>query len=171
MSEQQCPESGSAMEPMSEPKQPPTSGYLALGSEVLTEPPPLAIKVSEPEPEPGLLVLELAGEVDAHTAPELIHRANEQLDREPPPLQVIIDLEQVTFLASAGLSALVKISRHLDDVTPGALLHISGVRNRMVRRPLELGGLVPLFGSHSTLADAVAELLPTLQQLRRPADG
>jgi len=114
---------------------------------------PLELTVSRPSA--GLCVVQAVGELDAHTGDLLTDCVRENVSAERPRL--ILDLEGVTFLGSAGISALVECSRHLNDVGPDSALYLSGTERRTVYRPLELVGLLPLFSAHPTLAEALAE--------------
>ncbi|HEX4253074.1 MAG TPA: STAS domain-containing protein [Pseudonocardia sp.] len=115
---------------------------------------PLALSVSRPTT--GLCVVEVGGDLDALTVPFLNDCVRDQL--AAGPVQLVIDLERVSFLGSAGISALVEYSRWLDEAVPGSKLHLSGTARRLVHRPLELVGLLPLFAVHRTLDQALAQL-------------
>jgi len=104
---------------------------------------------------PGLCVVELAGELDALTCTLLMDCVREQL--AAAPVSMVIDLDAVTFLGSAGLAALVQCSQWLAAAVPGARLQLSGTTHRVVHRPLRLLGLLALFDVHSTSADALAK--------------
>src|SRR5882724_3970386 len=69
---------------------------------------------------PGLCVVELAGELDALTCTLLMDCVREQL--AAAPVSMVIDLDAVTFLGSAGLAALVQCSQWLAAAVPGARL-------------------------------------------------
>ena len=114
---------------------------------------PLTLTVSHPGP--GLCVVRAEGELDAHTGGMLTECVKENVTPEHPRL--ILDMEGVTFLGSAGISALVECSRHLNDLGSDSGLYLSGTERRTVYRPLELVGLLPLFSAHPTLAEALAE--------------
>jgi anti-anti-sigma factor len=81
-------------------------------------------------------VLSLRGEVDLLTAPELTNAIDEVV-RQPVPL-LVIDLRAVTFLASAGLSALVEAQKRV----PAQLDRLVVVADHAaVLRPLQLTGI------------------------------
>jgi len=91
------------------------------------------------------------------TAPVLADCVRDQLTTGP--VQVVIDLEAVTFLGSAGLATLLECSRWAR--VGGAQLDAAPLRHphrRNIHRPLELVGLLPLFNVHATLAEALSEL-------------
>lgn len=114
---------------------------------------PLTLTVSQPSE--GVCVVRAVGELDAHTGDLLTACVRKNVSTDQPRL--ILDLEGVTFLGSAGISALVECSRYLHDVGPHGALYLSGTERRTVYRPLELVGLLPLFSAHPTLAEALAE--------------
>lgn len=129
---------------------------------------PLGLIVSYPAP--TVCVVQVAGELDTLTAPVLADCVREQL--AAGPVQLVIDMEGVTFLGSAALSTLLQCSRWLETAVPGSKLHLSGTHRRIVSRPLELVGLLPLFNVHTTLAEALAQLgaRPDTPQVARAAD-
>jgi anti-sigma B factor antagonist len=92
------------------------------------------------------LVLVVAGEIDMRTAPALSAALAGMLDSGP----CILDLTQVGFLGSHGLSTLVNASRHAAD------LRIVVDANRPVIRPIELAGLDEILALYHTIDEAVA---------------
>jgi anti-sigma B factor antagonist len=82
------------------------------------------------------------GEVDSTTAPGLRDCLLEALSR-PAPGPVEVDLSRVTFLDSAGLSALA--TAHRAAVTAGRELRIRCGTARAVVRPLQITGLWDVF--------------------------
>lgn len=118
---------------------------------------PLELVVSHPRT--GVCVVRVAGELDTWTAPALADCVRKQLSTGARCL--VIDLEAVRFLASAGLGALLESSRALAETVPGAMIHLSGTSHRVVRRPLEVVGILPLFIVHLTLDDALSSITAT----------
>jgi anti-anti-sigma factor len=96
------------------------------------------------------VVLKVAGDIGLATAPQLTEVALAILERRPRAL--IVDMSRVSFLASAGLAALVELHRQAGD----------DVRFRVVAagstvvRPLTLSGLDTLIAVRATLTDALA---------------
>jgi anti-sigma B factor antagonist len=79
------------------------------------------------------LLIEVAGEVDMTSAPELgkaIELVPEQTSR------VVVDLSGVTFLDSSGLNALVRGSRSLDGKE--IVFHVVVPGDSVVRRVFEI---------------------------------
>jgi anti-sigma B factor antagonist len=87
----------------------------------------------------GPVVIAVAGEVDLATAPQLDACLSAYTDRD-----VTVDLSDVTFLDSSGLSTLVSARRALLD--RGHVLRTTGEQDH-VRTVLEIAGLLrPLHG-------------------------
>jgi anti-sigma B factor antagonist len=89
----------------------------------------------------------VSGEVDSATAPGLRNCLLEVI-RRPGTAPVEIDLRGVTFLDSAGLSALATAHRAADAA--GRVLQMRCGTTRAVVRPLQITGLWTLF----TIVDA-----------------
>jgi anti-anti-sigma factor len=81
------------------------------------------------------VIVEVAGDVDTTTAPALVRAADEALAEQPPVL--VVDLSQVEFLASPGLTALLTIHR---NAGPGTAVRIVA-SGRATLRPIQLTGL------------------------------
>jgi anti-anti-sigma factor len=98
--------------------------------------------------ENGTAIVTVQGEVDMASAPQL-QAALEDTQRGGDAL--VVDMSEVGFLGSAGLSVLLVIS---EAAAPGAGLRV--VVSDAVRRPIELTGLDKLLSVHESLADALA---------------
>jgi anti-anti-sigma factor len=98
--------------------------------------------------ENGTAIVTVQGEVDMASAPQL-QAALEDAQRGGDPL--VVDMSEVGFLGSAGLSVLLVIS---ESAEPAAGLRV--VVSDAVRRPVELTGLDKLLSVHESLADALA---------------
>ena len=92
------------------------------------------------------LVVYVAGELDMLTGPPLQDHLGELLATRPDRL--IIDLGQVSFMGSTGLSVLICIRQNA--IAMGTTLQLSGTSARAISVPLEVTGLNHLF-----------EILPT----------
>jgi anti-sigma B factor antagonist len=88
----------------------------------------------------------VTGDVDAVTAPTLRQSLVETL-AHPDVTDVLLDLSGVTFLDSAGLTALVVADRTARAT--GRALTVTCGTSRAVRRPLEITGLLTVL----TVAD------------------
>jgi anti-sigma B factor antagonist len=104
-------------------------------------------------PRPDVVVLAVDGELDTLTAPRLATDLTAVLDTAlADGAAVVVDLSDVTFLASNGLAVLVDgalrartAARRLQLVTA----------SRAVTRPLEVTGADVLFDTHPDLATAL----------------
>ncbi|HTK63972.1 MAG TPA: STAS domain-containing protein [Pseudonocardia sp.] len=104
----------------------------------------------------GVSLVTVGGDLDAVTAPALMDCVRGQL--AAGAVALVIDLEAVDFLGSAGLAVLAESTRAVSEATPGSKLHLSGAAHRSVHRPLELVGLLPQFEVHPTSADALSSI-------------
>ena len=111
------------------------------------------IRLQLDRPAPGQAVLEVGGEVDMLTSPQLRIAALELLGSGAGIELVVLALDDITFLGTSGLAVLIE----LRDTA-----HESGVELRLactarrVLRPLAIAGLVPLFDIHPTVEEALA---------------
>ncbi|MEC3981649.1 STAS domain-containing protein [Amycolatopsis sp. H20-H5] len=98
---------------------------------------PQEFKLRTTRPRPDTVVIGVSGGLDAVSAPELGElldcRLRSMLDR------VVVDLTELEFLSSAGLSVLVHAN--LLAGTHDTVLRIRTGRNRQVNRTLSLTGL------------------------------
>ena len=79
-------------------------------SELLRPPGPVHFELSEQRRD-GARLIRIAGELDVLTVPKLAARLDDLVRSEPDNL--IVDLEQATFIDSAGLHALLNAQRRL----------------------------------------------------------
>jgi anti-sigma B factor antagonist len=100
------------------------------------ERPPEALEIAVSSRPDGAIVLALEGELDLGTAPVLAHRL--QTLPGGPPWRVVLDLAQLTFVDSRGISVLVAGSHGL-EASEGWLRLAAPTPN--VRRVLEIAHL------------------------------
>lgn len=99
----------------------------------------------------GVVVLEIAGEVDLRTAPRLWSVVRRQIESRPRVF--VLDLDQVFFMGASGVAVLV---------TAGEIAPLLGVELRLARparavaRPLDALRLTAGFDVRGTLAAATA---------------
>jgi anti-sigma B factor antagonist len=86
----------------------------------------------------GALVLEVAGEVDLDTAPQLHAAITDAIDRTSGGA-CIVDLTEVGYLGSAGLTVLLASTRHAEARSRSLPIVVDS--NRTVIRPIELTGI------------------------------
>jgi len=97
-------------------------------------------------------VLTVAGEVDLATAPALENAIEAALGGKPAAL--IIDLSQVSFLASAGMAALVGAHQRAGTATRIAVVADGPATGRQ----LKMTSLDQVFSLHPTLDEALTSL-------------
>ncbi|MBB4910125.1 STAS domain-containing protein [Actinophytocola algeriensis] len=95
------------------------------------------------------VVLHVAGELDLVTTPVLAEACTTALRSRPPVL--VIDLTDVTFLASVGMSAIVAAHEASGDHTK--LRVVGGGRDTL--RPIHVTGLDNLLAVYSDLSSAL----------------
>jgi anti-anti-sigma factor len=95
------------------------------------------------------VVLCVRGELDVVTTDALQESVSLALRRRPKVL--VIDLSEVSFLASAGLTALVKAARMGTEETVVRMV----VVGRECERPIHLTGLDAVLALHPTLEEAL----------------
>lgn len=100
----------------------------------------------------GIAVVSVSGVIDMLTSPELeagIGSA-QQTDAEA----VVVDLTDVEFLSSAGMSVLVAARERVGDGAKFAVVADSPATSR----PIKLVGLAERIGLHATLDEAIVAL-------------
>ncbi|WP_433293243.1 anti-sigma factor antagonist [Pseudonocardia sp. CA-142604] len=111
------------------------------------------ITLGQQSPAPGQVVIEVGGEVDMLTSPQLRSAVIEQFGTEAGVELVVLALDGVSFLGTSGLAVLIEVRE---------AAHAAGVELRLactarrVLRPLTIAGLVPLFDIHDTVEQALA---------------
>jgi anti-sigma B factor antagonist len=126
------------------PGDPPT---IKLGGDVDDQ-----ITLGQRSPAPGQVVIEVGGEVDMLTSPQLRSAVIEQFGTEAGVELVVLALDGVSFLGTSGLAVLIEVRE---------AAHAAGVELRLactarrVLRPLTIAGLVPLFDIHETVEQAL----------------
>lgn len=99
-------------------------------------------------------VVEVAGELDLHSAPQLRAELVRAVENNASPPRVVVDLSGVTFLDSTGVGVLVGALKRARQANGS--LHFCGAQPR-VRRVFEITGLIgalPLFSTRGEALDA-----------------
>lgn len=105
---------------------------------------PLGTVLSRPRP--GTVLLAVDGEVDCLTAARLEEDLRDALGAgDAEDRAVVVDLTDVTFLASSGLAVLVRGARRAAE--SGGRLHVV-TATRVVSRPITVTGADALFDTH-----------------------
>jgi anti-sigma B factor antagonist len=111
-----------------------------------------AITLRLNRPAPGQVVIEVGGEVDMLTSPQLRAAILEQLEGTPGVELVVLALDDVVFLGTSGLAVLIEVRDTAHRV--GVELRLACTARRVLR-PLAIAGLVPLFDIHPTIEEAL----------------
>ena len=102
-----------------------------------------------------VVVLQVSGDVDMLTAPALADAISQAAGESPAG--VIVDLANVDFLASAGMSVLVEAH---EDITPTAGFGVVA-DGPATSRPMRLVGLDRAINLYRTLDDALGDIAET----------
>ncbi|MGW0515797.1 STAS domain-containing protein [Crossiella sp. NPDC003009] len=100
----------------------------------------------------GTVVISVVGDVDTDTAPALHAAAASAID-DTTGEDCILDLTEVTFLNSAGLTALVEATARAEARREPLRIVVDS--NRPVIRPIELTGLDELLRLYHTVEEAL----------------
>jgi len=102
----------------------------------------------------GVPLVRAHGEIDVHTLPEFERALRTGIERGGSAL--VVDLSDVSYLDSAGLSALVAAYRKLS--ARDAALYVAAAPGRPVARAIEITRLNTLFHVCSTVEEAIAQI-------------
>jgi anti-sigma B factor antagonist len=91
----------------------------------------------ESESADGALLIGLGGELDIAGLPDVAHELEAVLARAPQPVQ--LDLTDLRFLDSSGVTVLIRIANHFEPVTARGA-------TPAVRRVIQVLGLTGRFG-------------------------
>jgi anti-sigma B factor antagonist len=111
------------------------------------------ITLSSRRPSPTQVVIEVGGEVDMLTSPQLRGAVLEQFEPSVGTELVVLGMDGVTFLGTSGLAVLIEVREAAHKA--GVELRLACTARRVLR-PLTIAGLIPLFDIHSTLDEALA---------------
>jgi anti-sigma B factor antagonist len=104
-------------------------------------------------PGAGQVVIEVGGEVDMLTSPQLRTTALAQFEPGSGTELVVLGMDGVTFLGTSGLAVLIEVREAAHAA--GVELRVACTARRVLR-PLTIAGLLPLFDIHPTLDEALA---------------
>lgn len=117
---------------------------------------PPALRVVAADVRHGVTVVTVHGDLDTMTAIGFDRWVRERFAART---DVVLDLDGVVFLASAGIAVLMGLRQEADR--QGVRLHLTGARNRAVRRPLQVLGLESVLELQPDAGAVVAELAPS----------
>ena len=115
-----------------------------------------ALQVAVRQVADAVAVVEVHGDLDTMTARAFDAWVREQWDGRA---DVVLDLDGVVFLASAGIAVLMGL--RLDAPRHGVRVHLTGRDNRAVCRPLQVLGLEAALDLQVDAEAIVAELAPS----------
>ncbi len=102
-----------------------------------------------------VIAVSVAGDLDLATAPQLHDYLVDNTASRPAHL--VLDLTEVTFLASRGISVLIQAHNRSDGIH--GQLHLTGVTtNPRVQRVLQIAGLLDTFDIHDDADDLLHRL-------------
>ena len=107
---------------------------------------PLTTSVAHRE---GVAVVTIGGEIDLSTAPAFEAAITGALNDDPPVL--VIELSQVSFMASVGLRILADTQEKVSKSAQVAIV----ASNPATSRPMQLTGLDKVMSMYPTLDDAL----------------
>ena len=102
------------------------------------------------EPHGAAVVLNVAGEIDLATAPQLGDSINAAMEQRPETL--VVDLSQVDFLASAGMAVLIGCHQQ----AKGNLRFRIVASGSATFRPMELTGMTDEISIYPTRDEALS---------------
>jgi anti-sigma B factor antagonist len=97
----------------------------------------------------GVAVVSIGGEIDLSTAPAFEAAITGALDEDPPVL--VIELSEVSFMASVGLRILVATHEKVSKSAQVAVV----ANNPAASRPIQLTGLDKVISLYPTLDEAL----------------
>ena len=97
-------------------------------------------------------VVNVAGELDIATAPELVAALDEVMDGS----KVVVNLMATSFIDSTGLTTLFRAHKRAEDI-PASFGIVCGPDNVEVRRVMDLMGFDEVFTLYESLAAAGCE--------------
>ena len=100
----------------------------------------------------GVAVVSIGGEIDLGTAPAFEAVITAALEADPPVL--VIDLSEVTFMASVGLRILAGTQNKVGESIQIAVV----ADNAAASRPMQLTGLDNLISLYPTVDEALTAL-------------
>ncbi|MFC4584895.1 STAS domain-containing protein [Sphaerisporangium corydalis] len=112
--------------------------------------PPMGLNISYEERD-SALVVQARGELDYRSAP-VLRGELDHVWKVPGVSTIVLDLAEVTFCDSVGLSELIAALRR--SKTTGRVLLLSGLQGTLLR-VLTITGLRGAFDSHDTVEDAL----------------
>lgn len=114
------------------------------------------------EHEDGITVVHLAGHELSPVVREVLHKSLPDNDIAPPGRDFVLDLSQLTFLGSVGLTLLVVFFGRVKKV--GGRVALAGL-NRYCQEVIKVSGLTRLFLLYPDVPAALAGLRADIQKV------
>lgn len=99
-------------------------------------------------------VLTTSGRVDSYTAPELEEALNQLIEKGQ--YNIIIDMQDVSFVSSAGWWALIRVQKEVKKNNRGELILVN--MDERIHKSMDLVGIAPHFTVYDNLIDAVGSV-------------
>jgi anti-anti-sigma factor len=114
-----------------------------------------ALRVVARDVAASVTCVEVRGDLDTMTAPGFEKWV---IDRFGGRTDVVLDLDGVAFLASAGIAALMGLQQ--EAARRGVRMHLTGRNNHAVSRPVQVVGLEARLDLQADAHTIVTELIP-----------
>jgi len=105
---------------------------------------------------PGITLLQVSGEHDLYTAPDLRDRLKAALSEGA----VIVDMSEATFVDSSILGALLSARQRAAEDEVGFAVSLHPDASRTVRQVFEITGLIPAMPVLSSVDEAAGLITP-----------
>ena len=102
----------------------------------------------------NLLIVELSGELDHHSAQEVRVKIDDRLDRFNIK-KLVFDFSEVSFMDSSGIGVI--IGRYKKISVRNGVVAIASV-SRSIKRIFELSGMFKVINVYSTVDEAIADI-------------
>ena len=102
--------------------------------------------------EHGVIIVSLSGELQRQTAPGIQKKI---LPLIAPDCKILLDLQEVSYISSAGLRLLLLFYRQIEEQHGHVVL--TGLQE-MVKDTMSITGFLEFFTAYNTVADGIAAL-------------
>jgi len=99
-------------------------------------------------------VLYTSGRIDSYTAPEVEEALNQLIEKGQ--YNIIFDMQDVTFVSSAGWWALIRVQKEVNKMNRGALALVK--LDERIKESMDLVGIAPYFKVYDDLIEAVGDV-------------
>ncbi len=99
-------------------------------------------------------VLSMSGRIDSYTAPEVEDALNQLIEKGQ--YTIILDMQDVNFVSSAGWWALIRVQKEVKKMNRGELVLVN--MDKRIQDSMDLVGIVSYFTVYDSLIDAVGNL-------------